>query len=245
EITIRKISSETGAALPGATFRLTGNEVYDVMTGPDGTASITLPYGRYFLQELVAPDGYVLDQTLHTVLIDGEGVQLDGERRQDLVITLQNDPVAYCFILHKQDAATGKPLAGVVFTLSGPNRSETLTTDASGNTAPIRITPGTYTISETKAPNGYKKPLSGWTLVVGTDGKMTISGSGASIVPGCSGAIVTIENTKTPTSPGVGATGETGNNGQLLAGAILMLCSFVGLLWLALHDKRRGHTRSL
>ena len=245
EITIRKISAETGAALPGATFRLTGNEVYDVTTGPDGTASITLPYGRYFLQELVAPDGYMLDQTLHTVQIDGEGVQLDGERRQDLVITLQNDPVAYCFILHKQDAATGKPLAGVVFTLSGLNRSETLTTDASGNTAPIRITPGTYTISETKAPNGYKKPLSGWTLVVGTDGKMTISGSGASIVSGCSGAIVTIENTKTPTSPGVGATGETGNNGQLLAGAILMLCSFVGLLWLALHDKRRGHTRSL
>ena len=74
---------------------------------------------------------------------------------------------------------------------------------------------------------------------------MTISGSGASIVSGCSGAIVTIENTKTLTSPGVGATGETGNNGQFLAGAILMLCSFVGLLWLALHDKRRGHTRSL
>ena len=240
EITIQKVSSETGAALPGATFRLTGSEVYDVTTGPDGTAKMTLPYGRYLLQELVAPDGYVLDQTVHTVLIDENGVQLDGEQQQELVITMENDPVTYCFILHKQDAATGKPLAGVVFTLSGANRNETLTTNAAGNTEAIRMTPGTYAITETRAPEGYKKPLSGWTLVVGTDGKMTVSGSGASIVSGCSGAVVTIENTKEPSGSTVGKTGQADNHGQLLAGALLMLFSLVGLLCLALDEKRRS-----
>lgn len=240
EITIQKVSSETGAVLPGATFRLTGSEVYDVTTGPDGTAKMTLPYGRYLLQELVAPDGYVLDQTVHTVLIDENGVQLDGEQQQELVITMENDPVTYCFILHKQDAATGKPLAGVVFTLSGANRNETLTTNAAGNTEAIRMTPGTYAITETRAPEGYKKPLSGWTLVVGTDGKMTVSGSGASIVSGCSGAVVTIENTKEPSGSTVGKTGQADNHGQFLAGALLMLFSLVGLLCLALDEKRRS-----
>ena len=48
-------------------------------------------------------------------------------------------------------------LAGAVFTVydAGGSSVGTLTTDASGNTGTLALTPGTYTVKETTAPEGY------------------------------------------------------------------------------------------
>mgnify|MGYP001771144962 CR=1 FL=1 len=48
-------------------------------------------------------------------------------------------------------------LAGAVFTVydAGGSSVGTLTTDASGNTGTLTLTPGTYTVRETTAPEGY------------------------------------------------------------------------------------------
>ena len=238
EVVIQKISTETGDALPGAVFRITGNVEADVTTNENGVAKIELPYGEYQLQEIVAPDGYVLDQTIHTLTVNEEGFFVGGVLQSAFAVTIENAPVEHDFQLHKQSEADGRPLAGAEFTIVGNGKAFTLTTDPMGNTKVVRLTPGTYTITEKRAPAGYKRPLAGWTLTVEAGGTISVKGDKAVVVSYNTHSILIIKNSK-ETGYEIGKTGETGNHTQLLCGALLMIFSFIGLLILMIHDRHK------
>lgn len=263
EITLKKVS-DTGEALTGATFRLSGEKSYILTTGSDGTAKISLPYGDYILEEVIAPDGYVLSSEKQTMNLSDSGLKLNGKAVSGFTVTLKNQPVIFALTLHKRDASTGKALSGATFKVTGNSYTKTVTADALGNTETIKLRPGTYGITETATPSGYIRPLGGWTLTVERDGDMSVSGNGAYISLGNT-VVLTVDNISnqpcaTPTQPpcstpgpgstpkpaggagktgSIGKTGELGGDIRLLCGAAMMLLSFTGLLALLIADGRK------
>lgn len=263
EITLKKVS-DTGEALTGATFRLSGEKSYILTTGSDGTAKISLPYGDYILEEVIAPDGYVLSSEKQTMNLSDSGLKLNGKAVSGFTVTLKNQPVTFALTLHKRDASTGKALSGATFKITGNSYTKTVTADALGNTETIKLRPGTYGITETATPSGYIRPLGGWTLTVERDGHMSVSGNGAYISLGNT-VVLTVDNISnqpcaTPTQPpcstpgpgstpkpaggagktgSIGKTGELGGDIRLLCGAAMMLLSFTGLLALLIADGRK------
>ena len=263
EITLKKVS-DTGEALTGATFRLSGEKSYILTTGSDGTAKISLPYGDYILEEVIAPDGYVLSSEKQALNLSDSGLKLNGKAISGFTVTLKNQPVTFALTLHKRDASTGKALSGATFKITGNSYTKTVTADALGNTETIKLRPGTYGITETATPSGYIRPLGGWTLTVERDGDMSVSGNGAYISLGNT-VVLTVDNISsqpcaTPTQPpcstpgpgstpkpaggagktgSIGKTGELGGDIRLLCGAAMMLLSFTGLLALLIADGRK------
>lgn len=263
EITLKKVS-DTGEALTGATFRLSGEKSYILTTGSDGTAKISLPYGDYILEEVIAPDGYVLSSEKQAMNLSDSGLKLNGKAVSGFTVTLKNQPVTFALTLHKRDASTGKALSGATFKITGNSYTKTVTADALGNTETIKLRPGTYGITETATPSGYIRPLGGWTLTVERDGDMSVSGNGAYISLGNT-VVLTVDNISnqpcaTPTQPpcstpgpgstpkpaggsgktgSIGKTGELGGDIRLLCGAAMMLLSFTGLLTLLIADGRK------
>lgn len=263
EITLKKVS-DTGEALTGATFRLSGEKSYILTTGSDGTAKISLPYGDYILEEVIAPDGYVLSSEKQALNLSDSGLKLNGKAVSGFTVTLKNQPVTFALMLHKRDASTGKALSGATFKITGNSYTKTVTADALGNTETIKLRPGTYGITETATPSGYIRPLGGWTLTVERDGDMSVSGNGAYISLGNT-VVLTVDNISnqpcaTPTQPpcstpgpgstpkpaggagktgSIGKTGELGGDIRLLCGAAMMLLSFTGLLALLIADGRK------
>lgn len=263
EITLKKVS-DTGEALTGATFRLSGEKSYILTTGSDGTAKISLPYGDYILEEVIAPDGYVLSSEKQALNLSDSGLKLNGKAVSGFTVTLKNQPVIFALTLHKRDASTGKALSGATFRITGNSYTKTVTADALGNTETIKLRPGTYGITETATPSGYIRPLGGWTLTVERDGDMSVSGNGSYISLGNT-VVLTVDNISnqpcaTPTQPpcstpgpgstpkpaggagktgSIGKTGELGGDIRLLCGAAMMLLSFTGLLALLIADGRK------
>lgn len=263
EITLKKVS-DTGEALTGATFRLNGEKSYILTTDSDGTAKISLPYGDYILEEVIAPDGYVLSSEKQALNLSDSGLKLNGKAVSGFTVTLKNQPVTFALTLHKRDASTGKALSGATFKITGNSYTKTVTADALGNTETIKLRPGTYGITETATPSGYIRPLGGWTLTVERDGDMSVSGNGAYISLGNT-VVLTVDNISnqpcaTPTQPpcstpgsgstpkpaggagktgSIGKTGELGGDIRLLCGAAMMLLSFTGLLALLIADGRK------
>ena len=263
EITLKKVS-DTGEALTGATFRLSGEKSYILTTGSDGTAKISLPYGDYILEEVIAPDGYVLSSEKQALNLSDSGLKLNGKAVSGFTVTLKNQPVTFALTLHKRDASTGKALSGATFKITGNSYTKTVTADALGNTETIKLRPGTYGITETATPSGYIRPLGGWTLTVERDGDMSVAGNGAYISLGNT-VVLTVDNISnqpcaTPTQPpcstpgpgstpkpaggagktgSIGKTGELGGDIRLLCGAAMMLLSFTGLLALLIADGRK------
>lgn len=264
EITLKKVS-DTGEVLTGATFRLSGEKSYILTTGSEGTAKISLPYGDYILEEVIAPDGYVLSSEKQALNLSDSGLKLNGKAVSGLTVTLKNQPVTFALTLHKRDASTGKALSGATFKITGNSYTKTVTPDALGNTETIKLRPGTYGITETATPSGYIRPLGGWTLTVERDGDMSVSGNGAYISLGNT-VVLTVDNISnqpcaTPTQPpcstpgsggtpnkpsggggktnSIGKTGELGGDIRLLCGAAMMLLSFTGLLALLIADGRK------
>ena len=109
-LVIKKIDSETQAALSGAEFTLTyGNPATNasatsgitdgkVTIGNDGTATIIgLPVGRYTLTETKAPSGYIIKTTGITIEVTKDGVTVgsiasDKNDSGQYIVTIENAP---------------------------------------------------------------------------------------------------------------------------------------------------------
>lgn len=157
----------------GATFDVfestSGARVGTVQMDSNGRAQATLlPNTAYYLVETKAPAGYVprRDRIAFTTGNDGGKVAID---EQPGTINLR---------IVKLDAATnagpqaGSSLAGAEFTCvsqSTPGWAQILTTDESGRATLVDVPLGTFTIYESKAPEGYLPSNDSWTYTVGAD----------------------------------------------------------------------------
>lgn len=157
----------------GATFDIfesaSGARVGTIKMDSNGRAQATLlPNTAYYLVETKAPAGYVPrhDRIAFTTGNDGGRVAID---EQPGTINLR---------IVKLDAATnagpqvGSSLAGAEFTCvsqSTPGWAQILTTDESGRATLADVPLGTFTIYESKAPEGYLPSNDSWTYTVGAD----------------------------------------------------------------------------
>lgn len=156
-IEIIKVDGDNKAPLQGAGFRMydaSNKQVAEGYTDVNGKLTFSsLRLGRYTYKEFKAPDGYVLDDTAHSAVLDKNG--------QVLKVTRENMPVKGSITVRKVDV-TGAPLAGAELLLETSTDGQTwtevgkITTDSTGVAEWENLKIGTqYRVTETKAPAGY------------------------------------------------------------------------------------------
>ena len=152
--------TKTGSAnkpLQGAVFGLykdaaAAEKPIDIQqTDKNGEALFAdLEAGTYYVKEIAAPNGYALDTAIRNFTIGENGVwDIQPE-------AIKNELKRYSLTLVKK-GDDGKLLAGVEFTLSGNNGISPITksSDGAGVVKFEGLPFGRYTITETKAPQGY------------------------------------------------------------------------------------------
>lgn len=166
---IKKVDADTGDVLQGAKFRVRylggtsgtgGTIIGEYTTSVNGTIVITgLAAGTYIVEETKAPAGYEIDETPQTVYISG--------KNQDVITVEFSNGKHGNLIIQKIDSVTKQPLAGAQFTVTTSegafvgNYGGTVTsngiytTDSNGQFRIVDLQPGTYVVTEIKAPDGY------------------------------------------------------------------------------------------
>mgnify|MGYP004470819175 CR=1 FL=1 len=190
--TIVKVDKEvTTKKLEGATFTLTAlNENgepasepdYEKTTDANGEAKFeNVPLGKYILKETVAPHGYQLpvDVTYEVVVnestlyIEGGVLMSDGTNFY-IPNTQLPTPTTGNFTITKVDADNHDlKLTGAQFTLKKDGYEQNRTSDQ-GIAAFYNVPVGTYTLTETVAPQGYVKPNEIYTVKVNENGKISV-----------------------------------------------------------------------
>ncbi len=194
-IIIQKRDSLTGQPLPGAEFRVATAAGCEVgLDGAIGTSTLTqnglfvtdsngeiritnLAPGAYVLTETKAPAGYVMDSPSTNVVIGANG------DTQTVIVT--NTPKGG-LIVEKYDSVTKLPLSGAQFKITNANGELTpdnegltssnglYTTDRSGQIVLSKLLPGTYVVSEVKAPANYQADPTPQTVVVNAGDTQTL-----------------------------------------------------------------------
>ena len=156
-IEIVKVDADHKTPLQGAGFRLydtSGKQVAEGYTDANGKLTFSgLRLGSYTYKEFKAPDGYVLDTTAYSAVLNKNG--------QVLKVTRENTPIKGSITVRKVDV-TGSPLAGAELMLEtsadGKTWSEVgrVTTDNTGIAKWENLKIGVqFRITEVKAPAGY------------------------------------------------------------------------------------------
>lgn len=109
----------------------------------------SLRLGSYTYKEFKAPDGYVLDTTVYSAVLNKNG--------QVLKVTRENMPVKGSIEVLKVDAETKQPLAGVVYRLFAADGSKIAdgTTDANGKVTFSNLRLGKFVYQEISTVDGY------------------------------------------------------------------------------------------
>lgn len=149
---ILKYDAYNNKYLAGATFRIAkiedGSNYLDRVTDSSGKIEIdNLEPGVYSVKEIEAPSGYVLNETEYHV-------ELFGGKQSQLVVVNEEKPNLK---IVKTDALTGKPLAGVGFTVKKAEgeTENTVVTDENGEAVLPHLDTGIYEVRETSVPDGY------------------------------------------------------------------------------------------
>ena len=152
-IEIIKVDGDNKTPLQGAGFRLydaSNKQVAEGYTDVNGKLTFSgLRLGRYTYKEFKAPDGYVLDDTAHSAVLNKNG--------QVLKVTRENIPVKGSIEVLKVDAETKQPLTGVVYRLfdADGNKIADGTTDVTGKVTFSGLRLGKYFYQEINTVDGY------------------------------------------------------------------------------------------
>ena len=151
---IYKCDTDNIRSLPGASFEVyrDGQLITTVTTNDNGLAYVPgVTKGYYTVKETVAPAGYVLDASEHSVYVDTYNPATTDDPR----IVITNSAKPHLRIL-KYDAQTNQPISDTTFEVY---RDGTLlgqyTTNAAGEIYLYDLTPGTYLVKEIAVKAGY------------------------------------------------------------------------------------------
>lgn len=163
-VTITKTDITGSAPMPGALIEVRNSQdeiIYRARTDENGELpDILLMPGQYAFREVLAPDGYALNEAVCIFVVDAQGqVSGDTEIRDDWTR----------FSLRKTDTG-GRVLAGVQFALVDADGNQIMTaeTDENGLASFERIPHGRYSVVETQPLPGY--------LPAGTVAELTVDG---------------------------------------------------------------------
>ncbi|RBS66404.1 LPXTG cell wall anchor domain-containing protein [Enterococcus faecium] len=149
-------TDENGQRLAGAKFEILSSDsqvIQEGITAENGEfLSEPLPVGSYQVREIEAPEGYLLDATVHDVFINEYSIE-------EVTLTIENILDTGGVELIKHAEGSGEVLQGAVFELQDANGTvlqSGLTTGADGKLAIEGLAPGVYQLVETQAPTGYE-----------------------------------------------------------------------------------------
>ena len=234
---IQEAAAPTGYQLDGTTylFQLTSDGQWQYHGTKDNVTSGSVINGQ---------------QTLNPVGDKSDDFTLTGDHQQILTLTKYDEPKPSMTLrVIKQDNQS-QYLAGAAFTLQpSAGEAETITSSATSEGqafATKLIADGTYTMSETKAPDGYQSNPAKIAIQVATTGKeATVTIDGEALKPGESkngytlaidGSTITLQAINQP----LAILPHTGGQGyQRLLGIALGLISAAFLLLLVVLIKRR------
>ena len=212
KVQVIKTDAENGKKLAGAVFGVYSdaackNEVPRLTTNSSGSAiSGDLIMNIYYVKEITAPSGYVLNNQVFTANVT----------TATYTVTVPDTPAKGKIEVTKTNgnpAMGDYSLAGAVFDIySGNTVVASVTTAANGKGVSAAIPLGTYTVKERTAPNGYV--ISKEIVTV----KLTYAGQTVAIVNGSAQIsdnpqVGTITVTKADTETGKTAQGDATLNG--------------------------------
>ena len=131
----------------------------ELTTDSKGYAEKELPLGTYYVKELAAPAGYLLDPKTYEIEVNDSG--------KTIKVELEDTPIKKKVLIKKKDAQTGEfypqnsqaSFEGAEYTIyrdAGCSEAvEVLVTDKNGEAVSSDLRLAEYYIRETKAPKGY------------------------------------------------------------------------------------------
>ena len=162
-ILIHKIDANTGDGIYGVTFVIYDsgrNPIMEVATDQDGYAYVDkeLTAGKYYIRELEAADGYILDKQYKTVYVSpGKTVEIEWE---NTAVTGQIQIYKYAAEYNEvTGTAAGTPLKGAVYEIVNARSGkvvDNITTDARGVAASKPLPLTRYQIREVTAPSYWQ-----------------------------------------------------------------------------------------
>ena len=189
-----------------------GNVISPEIRVPEGEAGvaereITIPAAKYWnIESVVTPEGKTVvkeSKTSQKVVQNLPGdTTIDGKTysykekynylaKEDSafhiynVMTESTQETDADFTVMKFDSKEpSKKLAGAKFTLQSAKETIELVTDANGRASFSNVSPGTYTLIENKAPNGYKLDTNAKQITIDNDGKVSVSGDNIAMQAG-------------------------------------------------------------
>lgn len=174
-LVILKKDADNGNPLSGAQFKVTTSkgDVIGRNNGiftTDSNGSITISYlakDSYIVEEVKAPDGYVLEEQSKTIALDyGKTYTLEFTNKKMTSL-----------VIKKVDSISGEPLVGAKFVVEKQNGEHVgeYTTDNTGTILLPTLDPDWYVVRETKAPEGYILDETPKTVEVKTNVPMVVT----------------------------------------------------------------------
>ena len=151
KVTLTKTDITGAETVPGAEIEVKneqGEVIYRAVTDENGEIpDIPVTPGRYTFKEVLAPEGYALNETTCSFTVDENG-QVSGDT------VLRDDFTRFTL---KKVGEHNEPLAGVAFSLKDERGAVVATalTDADGIAMFEKIPYGSYTVVESKPLPGY------------------------------------------------------------------------------------------
>ena len=151
KVTLTKTDITGAETVPGAEIEVKneqGEVIYRAVTDENGEIpDIPVTPGRYTFKEVLAPEGYALNETTCSFTVDENG-QVSGDT------VLRDDFTRFTL---KKVGEHNEPLTGVAFSLKDERGAvvATVLTDADGIAMFEKIPYGSYTVVESKPLPGY------------------------------------------------------------------------------------------
>lgn len=168
KVTVSKKSLTEGIGeIAGAQLEISGvnfddESVEDQWTSQQGKDHSTeLKPGKYTLRETAAPAGYAVADPIDFTVTTGGALEINGERQYGRTLEMVDEPATTPVTLSKVGSDNvSRELAGASLTVTGTtfegvSYKHTWTSKVDGPLV-LQLPNGTYTMSETKAPEGYE-----------------------------------------------------------------------------------------
>lgn len=148
---IKKIDFDTKTPIKDTEFIIMKDEkiIYQGKTDADGIIELNnLVYGIYKIKEVIASNGYLLNEMIYEVKIDDEN--------KDVYIEIENELKKGKLVIRKLDSSNGNVISNVEFVIM--KDKEVIYEGVTNEYGEIEINNlplGIYIIKEVKASNGY------------------------------------------------------------------------------------------
>jgi hypothetical protein len=151
--------------------------------GTDTETCTNVPIGSYHVNEGADPNGFQLESLTCSATGSGSGAQDSTDPKQaNITIAAGGDTVTCTYVnqqqlgaikISKTSSKTGNAVEGATFSITGPNSfSTSVQSGADGTVCVDNLAFGSYTVTETAAPDGFKiDDTSGHSVTVDTNAK--------------------------------------------------------------------------